>query len=263
MFELLILGIIQGIAEWLPISSEGMIVLAKTYLFGGGRVDDMIHLALFLHMGTALASIVYFRAEIAILLKNLALFHTKEEGEKRELMFYIVATMVSGVLGYGLLKLVGESSAFATETFALTLLVGAALCVTGILQMVRRGKGDEKKETDATMSDSILLGILKGAAVIPGISRSGMTVAGLLFRGYTEEAALRMSFILSIPIVVAGNIVLNLNTFTWNADMFVGLMAAFVVGYVTIDVLLRVAKKVPFGPFVLAVGILVLISAFV
>lgn len=265
MLEILVLGVIQGIAEWLPISSDGMIVLAKTHMFGGGRIDDMMRLALFLHIGTAIASIVYFRKEIKALLSRLVSFRRTGSVEKRVLMFYVFATIVSGVLGYVFLKLLERyGDFFVAHTPAFMIFVGAALCVTGLVQMKRRDVSHGgKTEEDLGLPDALMQGVLQGLAALPGVSRSGLTVAGLLFRGYKDEDALHISFLLSIPIVIAGNIVLNMDMFTWDADMFVGLLAAFVVGYATIDILLRLAKKVPFGPFVLAFGVLVILSAFV
>jgi undecaprenyl-diphosphatase len=265
MLETLTLGAIQGIAEWLPISSDGMIVLAKMHLFGGGRIDDMMRLALFLHIGTTVAAIVYFRKEITALLGRLVSWRNTTPSDRATIVFYAVATFVSGVLGYGILKILeAYGDALATHTPALMILVGLALCVTGIVQMTGRKRSTAvKSEHDLGLPDAFLQGCLQGLAALPGVSRSGLTVAGFLFRGYAEEDALRISFMLSIPIVIAGNVVLNLDMFTWDIDMFAGLLSAGIVGYATIDILLRVAKKVPLGPFIAGFGVLVILSAFI
>ena len=264
MLEMFILGAIQGIAEWIPISSEGMIVLAKTHFFGGGRVDDMVRLALFLHAGTTAAAIIYFRKEIGTLLHDLFSFRTATEAHRRKLLFYVIAVGNSGTLGFVLIKLVERMDwIFTLYAMLFTVVVGLALCVTGILQIVRHAKTKERMESDVTVGDGVLFGFLQGIAVIPGISRSGTTIAGLLSRGYKDEEALRISFMLSIPIVVAGNLLLNLKMFVWDPNMMVGLLTSFIVGIITINGLLRLARKVPFGPFVLFFGVLVIISAFI
>ncbi|NTV44845.1 MAG: undecaprenyl-diphosphate phosphatase [Candidatus Yonathbacteria bacterium] len=265
MLDMLTLGAIQGIAEWLPLSSEGLIVLAKTHWFGGGRPDEMIRLALFLHMGTALASIIYFRKEIGALIRDLFSFKTAGDVERRTLVFYGIAIILSGGLGYALYKLIDKSGdALVTHTAMITLAIGIALCVTGILQILRKKKEVGMRTAgNATVGDGVLLGLLQALAVVPGISRSGITVSGLIFRGYSEEDALRMSFMLSIPIVIMGNIILNMKMFAWDPAMFLGLLVAFVVGYATIGVFFRLVKRVPFGPFVLAFGLLVIASVFI
>jgi len=96
MLESIILGIIQGITEWLPISSEGMIVLARTSLFrNSADIVEGVHVALFLHIGTFFAALVYFRKDIMLLVKALATFPQADEVLRQTLVFLIVATFVS------------------------------------------------------------------------------------------------------------------------------------------------------------------------
>src|SRR3989344_1533387 len=131
MLESIILGTIQGIAEWLPISSEGAIVLVKSNFFGGGALSDTIRLALFLHLGTFLAALVYFRRDVASLLKALARYRSSSAGEQRLLRFLILSTLISGALGGALFSLVGRiESDIALTGRAVTAGVGVLLLVT-------------------------------------------------------------------------------------------------------------------------------------
>lgn len=261
MLESIILGAIQGIAEWLPISSEGAIVLVKNNFFGGGALSDTIQLALFLHLGTFFAALVYFRHDVASLLKALVRYRVSSGPDRRLLRFLILATLVSAVLGGILFWLIGRiesDSAFTGR--AVTAAVGALLLVTAYLQL-KAGKEGERELGEKIRTDGILLGVVQGLAVLPGLSRSGLTVAALLLRKFRDTEALRLSFLMSLPMVLAGNIVLNLGDFSITPALLAGLLASFVFGLLTIDILLKLARKIQFGYFVLVFGILTIAAA--
>ncbi|VAW17354.1 Undecaprenyl-diphosphatase, partial [hydrothermal vent metagenome] len=116
--------------------------------------------------------------------------------------------------------------------------------------------------TDIKMIDSVTLGIVQGFAALPGLSRSGLTVASLLLRKFDEEQAIRLSFLMSIPIVLAGNILLNIKDFNPTLENLFGFFFSFVFGLATIHILLKVAKKVNFAYFVLLFGLLMIGSLF-
>lgn len=261
MIEYLVLGLIQGFAEWLPVSSEGLIVLARTHIFGRTGLLDAIEIALFLHLGTFFAAFFYFRTEVMSLIKDFLSFAIQEDERKRELEFYVVATLISLGLGGGLYFLIGEAeSLFEITGKIITIIIGGLLVVTGLLLASRKEVG-KRKVGEAQFDDGVLTGLIQGLAVLPGVSRSGSTVSVLLLRKFDEVEALKMSFILSLPMVLVGNILLALGSFDISFANFVGLIAAFVAGYVTINVFLKVAKKVDFSTFVLGFGLLVLVSA--
>ena len=258
MLENFILGLIQGIAEWLPVSSEGMIILVKTKFFGGAETDILIRQALFLHLGTFFAALVYFRKDV----KNLLKFRSFNDSTKNLFSFLVIATLISGALGYGLLQAVEALEDFITiDARGLMLVIGGLLLITAYLQF--KSKRQLKGEKEIQKKDGILLGIVQGFAVLPGLSRSGTTVATLLMRGYDDSLALKMSFLMSLPIVLAGNILLNFRDFTFRPELLVGLVTAFIFGLLTINVLIRLAKKINFGYFVLIFALLSFIAAFV
>jgi undecaprenyl-diphosphatase len=263
MIEALTLGIVQGIAEWLPVSSEGMIVLVQHVFFGGGSLGDVIRFALFLHLGTVLAAIVYFRADILTLIKRLFRYASLSQEERRPLVFYLLSTLIGGGVGLGVLILLESAeSVLATSGMWVNILLGVTLAITGALQLTK-GKGGEKREGDVRTIDGVLIGLAQAVAVVPGISRSGTTVATLLLRGYGDDASLKLSFIAGIPLIIAGNIVLNTNLFVLSFENIVALLASFAFGLATIHILLIAARRIQFGWFLLAFAILLIVAGFV
>ncbi|MBC8464963.1 MAG: undecaprenyl-diphosphate phosphatase [Parcubacteria group bacterium] len=261
--EALTLGIVQGITEWLPVSSEGMVVLAQHFFFGGGSLGDTIRFALFLHLGTVLAAIVYFRTDIATLGKNLFQYQKLSQEKKNLLIFYIVATLIGGLVGMGVLFLLDSAeSVLAMSGMWVNILLGVTLAITGVLQF-SKGKGGEKQEDDVRVIDGVMIGFAQALAVVPGISRSGTTVATLLLRGYEDEVALKLSFIAGIPLVIAGNILLNAERFVPSPENLIALLASFAFGFATIHLLLIVARRIQFGWLLLAFAALLIVAGFV
>jgi undecaprenyl-diphosphatase len=264
MFEYILLGAVQGIAEWLPVSSEGIITLLKLHFFPTDSLFDVVRDALFLHLGTALAAIVYFHKDIFALTFDLFHFHDASHRQKRTIIFLVISTLVSGVLGLLLLTLIPEESLTEQTARTFTALIGVLLLITGGLQLYNKGRSGNKSAADITLKDSAVLGLAQGCAALPGLSRSGLTVAALLLLGYAKQESLRLSFLMSIPIVLLGNVILNADSMTsFDPHALIGLVSAFVFGLLTIDLLLRVARKIEFGYFVLFFAILTLLAAFI
>lgn len=263
MIEGFILGAIQGIAEWLPVSSEGLTVLAYNLLFDSGNLSEAIRMSLFLHLGTFFAALIYFRKDILKLLKAFSSFSQALPETKVLLKFLVITTTISGILGVFLLKFienVGQGGLFTGKI--VTLLVGVALLITAFLQIKTKEEGKRDVKT-ANIKDTLFLGLAQGLASIPGISRSGITVSVLLLKKFDKEEALRLSFLMSLPIVLGGNIFLNLNNFVVSATALWGLFFSFIFGIITIDILFRVARKINFGYFILLFALLVLGSVLV
>jgi undecaprenyl-diphosphatase len=254
-----LLGTVQGITEWLPISSEGMLVLIQSWL-NGGTFEDLVRIAIFLHMGTFLAALVYFRDEILELAKTAFRYREADEEQRKTLVFLVVATIVSGVLGFLILQALGEADLVGP---VVTGLVGLMLIATGILQLTIRQTGTKGPDR-LTLGDGVLLGLAQGLAIIPGISRSGITVSALLLRRYGKTTALVLSMLMSLPAVLGANIFLNLDLLTdFAPEMLIGLLFAFGFGLLTIHGLLKLAQRVNFALFVLLFGLLMIVAAFV
>lgn len=251
ILEGIIFGLIQGTTEWLPVSSEGMIALTGLKFFGK-NIMDSVSLAVFLHFGTFLAAIIYFRKDVAGILKGK---------QKEVLKFLFLSTVVTGIVGvpvilWGLDYFGGFSANIAMGV------IGVLLIVTGVVQ-IRRPGGSFRKSSELKTTDSVFAGALQGLASLPGFSRSGLTVAGLLLRKFEDTEALRLSFLMSLPAVFGANILFNIAGMGVDFDMvsITALVTAFVAGLFTIGLLLKVAQKMNFGWFALCFGLLVVVSS--
>jgi len=252
MLEGLILGAIQGITEWLPVSSEGVLTLVGLKFFGKDFASS-VSLAVFLHLGTFLAALFYFR-------KNVINLFRKEN--KKMLSFLFFVTLITGVVGLPLF-IFGLDYLGKLPLGYIIAIVGVFLIITGLVQF-KKQEGDFKKKGDLNKKDCWIVGILQGLSVLPGLSRSGLTVAGFLFRKFKDTEALKLSFLISLPVVLGGNIALNLmdDGVEFSTVSFVALATAFVVGLATISLLLKIARKINFGWFAIGFGVLTLFSLF-
>ncbi len=265
VIQKLILGIVQGVAEWLPISSEGLIVLVSTNFFSHNwEYQKLIEMALFLHLGTFLAALIYFRNDIQQLLTGLVHWSKTGKENQKTIVFLTTATIISGTVGFLLLRLVETSQQSMSLTGkGLNLLVGMLLLITGALQLKAGKKEGKKKTINLSLATGLVLGMVQGLATLPGLSRSGSTVSALLLLGFQKSLSLKLSFLLSMPIVLAGNILLNLNTINFSVDNLVALTASFAFGLLTINLLLKLAKKINFGLLVIIFGLLTISSLFI
>jgi undecaprenyl-diphosphatase len=262
VFEAILLGSVQGITEWLPVSSEGIVVLIKSNFFvSGAGLEEIIRQSFFLHLGTFFAALLYFRKEVVNLLRSLMRYSHAKAEDKSLLRFLFVSTFVSGLVGLVLLHFIGEIGVHVDlQSQFVTIFVGLLLLITGIVQLKAPSQG-LKNVKNLTTKDSLILGIVQGFSALPGFSRSGLTVSALLLRNYDKEAALRLSFLMSLPIVLGANIILNAeNMFSFNTMSALSILSAFLFGIITIDLLLKLARRINFGVFVLFFGILTLLS---
>lgn len=261
--QMIVLGAVQGFAEWLPVSSEGMLVLVQAHFFDSQSLVDSIQVALFLHMGTVLASIVYFWSDVVSVWKTMFRYRSASNEEKKLFTFLFTTTAISGVLGYALLQFfVHSDTSFWATTSVITGAIGFVLIGTGILLAWNKRVGT-RGVASMQSTDGVVLGFVQGLAALPGASRSGLTVSALLLLKVSEEVALKLSFLMSIPLVLVANVVLNYEHLSLSLAGFAGLASAFVFGYITIDLFLRIARRISFGPFVIGFGVLMVLAALI
>ncbi len=258
MFEPIILGTIQGIFEWLPISSQGNLILVMVGIFGIG-ITVALKYSIFLHFGTFLAVLVYFRKDV---IKILSHFKKYKPGFKKRkdglISFLIISTFITGIVGYPLFKLVSNIN-IRGEIFIG--LIGLALILTGFLQKFSFHK-KIKKQKDLNFKDSIILGVLQGLALIPGISRSGITLSGFLLKKYSPKQSLYLSFLMSIPVLFIGSVFIPLSEGFPQIEitsLILGLAFSFIFGILTIKILLSLAQKIKFWTFCVFIGVLALV----
>jgi len=255
MIESIILGTAQGIFEWLPISSQGNLILLMVGFFNIS-IGIAIKYSIFLHLGTFLAVLVYFKKDIIEIFKNLKKYKIGfDQKENGLISFLIISTLVTGIIGFPLLKLISSFS-FKGEIFLG--LIGLALIFTGLLQKISFKK-EIKDKKRLNLKDSVLLGIFQGLAIIPGISRSGITVSAFLLKKYTGKQSLHLSFLMSIPVLFLGGVFLPIIDGFPNLPilhLILGLIFSFIFGLLTIKILMQIAEKMRFWLFAIIIGVL-------
>lgn len=238
--EALVLGIIQGLTEWLPVSSSGHLVLAQEF-FGLASGQNLLF-DLVVHMGTVLAVCVYFRKELWRILR--ALFTPKRSRGPQEDALRTLGLMV--LVGTVPVAIIGVLLTNAMEDVFTVGMVGAALIVNaGVLLSAWRfaGKGERR---NVRLSDAVVISLFQAVAIIPGISRSGSTICGGMFRGLDREMAATFAFLLSVPALLGAFAYGFATLDSYDADptmLLLGMTAAFVAGVVSIDYLLRVVRS--------------------
>ncbi|KAF5090253.1 Undecaprenyl-diphosphatase [anaerobic digester metagenome] len=239
-----LLGILQGIAEWLPISSEGQTMVTMIALYGISPAAAL-SCSIFLHLGTMAAVLVKFRREFVGVLRAL---------DSNLARTIIIATLCTGVTGLPLYLLMKDTFTSGTQV---TLLIGLLLIGTGLI--LRTGRAGIKDVEEITTRDMVILGLVQGLSILPGISRSGLTTSTLLLRNVRQDVALMVSFMISVPAVL-GAVVIDHSTATLPVEIAVTMVAAaFVTGYLSMEVLIRVAKTLDFSKFCIVLGLITVV----
>ncbi|MBQ9837320.1 MAG: undecaprenyl-diphosphate phosphatase [Oscillospiraceae bacterium] len=267
-FSSFLMGLVQGLAEFLPISSSGHLAIAQNLL--GMETEVPVFFDVLLHLGTLLAVFVAYWKDICEIVVEFfrgvgdIVHHTTPKQvppARRMILLIIVATLplVAVLPIHEKVQALGDNMVF----------VGAALVVTGFLlfacDLVRKGR---KTAKNATLIDALVVGVGQAIATMPGISRSGMTITAGCFCGYERSFAVRFSFLMSIPAILGANVLSLVDAFKdgiiWTeVPMYmVGVITAAVVGYACIRLLKLIAQKGRFGAFSYycwAVGLLTLL----
>ncbi len=255
-----LLGILQGLTEFLPVSSSGHLVLAQ-HFFGVQDSGDTLF-EVFMHLGTLLAVLVFFRRRVWVLLVSLfswkrTLRHEAHRRNRNVILYLLCATVATG----SIYLLFGD---LFEALYAKPLVVAFMLLVTGIIVFVSdKLHSGHIPASNMGVPRSLFIGLLQGIAIIPGISRSGSTITGSLLAGLKRRDAAEFSFLLSIPAILAANLV-NLDLFKQLSGKefgayLGGFVAAFGVAYLVIGVLLELisqAKLTYFAYYCWAIGLI-------
>lgn len=219
-----ILGIIQGLTEFLPVSSSGHLEIAK-YLLGDTSVGEQSMLmTVSLHAATALSTITIFRKDIAQILKGL---FQKEWNEEKIFSLKIILSMIPAALVGVLLE-----SEIEQLFGGRILLVSGMLAITGLLLLL----ADRAKDTGRTVSyqDALIIGIAQAIAILPGISRSGATISTSVMLGIDREKSARFSFLMVVPLILGKMAKDALDgSFTAGSVAFVPLIVGFIAAFIT------------------------------
>ncbi len=249
LFDVIILGVLQGLTEFLPISSSAHLVISQ-YLLGiqiPGNALEVI-----LHVGTLFSVVAVFRKDIISLLSTL------KESETQKYIFYIIIGTLPAVV-VGLLFKEKIESAFDSVT-----LVAVMLLATGVILILTKWVKNRKKELNS--GNGLLIGMAQALAIIPGLSRSGLTISMGLFLGIPAEVVARFSFLLAIPAIAGAGLLTTLDLIGTDVTILsiplvlTGFISSFIVGWVALKWLiglLKTGKFHWFGVYCVGVGILI------
>jgi undecaprenyl-diphosphatase len=238
VFEAIILGIIQGLTEFLPVSSSGHLELAKAILGDTSVPEESLTFTVVLHFATALSTLVIFRKEVAEILRGLFQFTWNDE---LKFSLKIIISMIPAVL-VGLLFEEQLESFFGGKI----LLVGVMLLLTALLLLL----ADKAKNTtkEVSFSNSVIIGISQAIAMLPGISRSGATISTSVLLGIDRTRAAKFSFLMVVPLIFGkiGKDVLSGDLSFQSTEMIpisAGFMAAFLAGLIACKWMIAIVKK--------------------
>jgi len=262
LLNAIILGIIQGLTEFLPVSSSGHLVIAE-YLLPGWQQQTGIVFEVLLHLATLLAVIIFFRRDLLALIKSLYTKSSEASQQRRLLLLLILATIPTGIIG-----LAGKK--IFISLFDRLDVVGGMLLITALLLwLAETPRSVDKKRGWGRISDAVLIGITQGLAIIPGISRSGSTISVAMMLGIEPEKAARFSFLLSIP-AISGAALLSLKDIrSLPAEQIpaslCGALAALFTGLLALKLLLMIIRERRlriFSAYCTIVGCAALLLAF-
>ncbi len=256
------LGIVQGLTEFLPVSSSAHLNIMP-WLFKWENISDSFDLAL--HAGTLLAILIYFYKDwLNLITGGVKLIVKKEKTHEGKIFWYIIAaTIPAGVLGLILEKIIEKLT--NDDLNVLMLVISMALIIMGVLLYVIDKKSKSTMFYDKVgFKQTFLVGVSQAiAAAIPGTSRSGITMTVARGMGIERESAAKLSFLLSAPIVGAA-VLLSIGNFSLTVEFILGVLASFVSGLVVIKFLMNYLKKGSYKIFAIyriIIGIIIFIVA--
>ena len=266
--QAVILGIIQGLTEFLPVSSSGHLVIFQ-HLFG--LKEPELFFDICVHLGTLVAVIIFFRKEIEAIIisisrfvklyfkKKVSFVYIFEDVDTKLAFLIVVGTIPTAILGLLFHKV-------ADLLFSSVVIVGFMLLLTGALLFSTRWvKNVGESITHFSIKDALIIGLVQGIAIMPGISRSGSTIAIGLFLGLNRETAARYSFLLSIPAILGAAMLSLMDVSTYSAFpltvSFIGAFTSCIVGYSALRLLVYIVKQGRlhiFAPYCWLAGVIAL-----
>ena len=248
IIDAIFLGIIQGLTEFLPVSSSGHLVIVQSVL---GVVQPGNEFEILVHIGTLMSVLVVFKTDILELITDM-----RSKNSQKYILYIIIGTVPSVFIGLGY-------KSFIESLFNNLRTVGSALIFTGLVLF--SSQFSVKKNLKPSIYTALLIGCAQAIAIIPGISRSGMTISMALFLGFLPKEAARFSFLLAIPVISGAGILtmidLNENDYEFMVTGMIGMLSSFLVGFFALKWLIGWLKKGKiyyFGVYCVLIGLLTL-----
>jgi len=245
MFKYIVLGITQGLTEFLPVSSSAHLVIMQRLL---GMRGGEIPVSVVLHLGTGLALVIFFFKDILEITRNI-----------KVLLLMAVTTIITVFIGV-------SGKKFFEALFSSPSAVALALIVMGLILILTRNFMRYQRKNEVGLKDALILGFTQGAAIIPGISRSGITISTLLFRGVNKQAGFRFAFIIAIPVILGAALYEAKDISSLPAldlcNLFIGFIFSFITGLLALKILkvfMDKAKLHYFGYYCITIAILTLL----
>lgn len=250
LLHLLILALIQGITEFLPVSSSAHLILLPALT---GAEDQGLALDVAVHIGTLLAVILYFRKDVLLALRGtLDLLRGRWKTEAARLALYLVIATIPVILLGLVLKVTGMMEAMRSIT-----VIGWTMLVFGLVLYWADQRGaSEKTMKNWTLRDAVLIGLWQAIALIPGTSRSGATITGGRLLGYDRTNAARISMLMSIPTIIASGTLLGMDVIgqadaAMLKDAMIAIVMTFIAALFALTLMMRLLRSVSFTPYVI------------
>lgn len=264
LFQLILVAIIQGLTEFLPVSSSGHLILlpALTGMEDQGQAIDVA-----VHVGTLFAVILYFWSDVKIAASGIPRLLRGRVDTQGAWLAMCLGLGTIPVLVFGLiLKVTGLDDMMRSIA-----VIGWTMIIFGIvLYWTDQNGGKEKKAKQWSIKDAVIMGLWQALALIPGTSRSGATISGARALGYAREDAAKLAMLMSIPTIIASGLLLGAEVASTAdlqlaKDAFVGAMLAFISALLALTLMMRLLKSVSFTPYVIyriILGIILLVVAY-
>lgn len=249
--QILTLSIVQGFSEFLPISSSAHLILVREFF--GWSSDNSLIFDVALHVGTLIAIIIYFKNSIFSLITDFcnSIIRRKIVGSSNIGWAVVFGTIPVGLVGLFL----GDY----LETYSRSsLVIGSTTVIFGILLYIANKFGTESLSLDnITIKLAIIIGIAQAIALIPGVSRSGITMTAALFLGFSRPSSAEFSFLLSIPVIILAGLLESTHinkiehtiNFNWS-DIFLGIFLSAISAYVCVKLFMAIISRISMLPFV-------------
>ena len=246
--QIIFLSLIQGFTEFLPISSSAHLILVPKFL---GWADQGLAFDVALHVGSLLAVLFYFKLEIINIIKDIlsSIKFRKSVGESTLGWAVLIGTIPVGLAGLSF-------NDFISNNLRSPIVIAATAIIFGLALFFSDRKVGVKSESEITLKTAVLIGIAQAVALIPGTSRSGITITAALFLGFSRVASARFSFLLSIPVIIlAGGLksleLIESKTVVVWSELLLGVFLSGVSAYICIYLFLRFISKSSMLPFVI------------
>lgn len=244
ILQVVLLGLIQGFTEFLPISSSGHLALMP-FLFDFD--DPGLAFSAALHLGTLLAVVIYFRKDLLYIFQSV-FGGVVEDSQlpQQSLLLLVIATIPAVIVGFFFEDII--------ETMLRVPMIIVILLVAGSLffYLTDRFAKKDRPMKEISQKDTIIFGLLQAIAVIPGVSRSGMTIAAGRMLGFSRDASTRFSFLMAIPVILGASILKVPDVVEYGLTMtfIIGAVVSFITAYLTIKYFLQFIQNIPFSIFV-------------